>query len=97
VIFAWRRVPQALAAAAGRYALMMAFSLVYTAEHYVVDVLAGLALAWLVSGRFARRERREALARNADPRSRNSKELRPGPASGSRTRGYGRRGRAPVG
>ena len=67
VIFAWRRVRKRWRPLLAGYAAMMAFSLVYTAEHYVVDVLAGWLLAVLVSVGFARRERREALARGAGP------------------------------
>jgi membrane-associated phospholipid phosphatase len=68
VIFAWTRVRKRWRPLLVGYALMMAFSLVYTAEHYVVDVLAGWLLAVLVSVGFARRERRErrdAMARGA--------------------------------
>jgi membrane-associated phospholipid phosphatase len=53
VLVAWRRpflrVPAVL------YALLMAFALVYTGEHYVIDELAGLltaGLAWLVAARL---------------------------------------------
>ena len=48
------------------YPFVMAFSLVYSAEHYVVDILSG----WLVTaivcvgvGRFERRRRQSSLAR----------------------------------
>ena len=33
------------------YPLVMAFTLVYTAEHYVIDILLGWALAAVVTGR----------------------------------------------
>ncbi|HEY3717886.1 MAG TPA: phosphatase PAP2 family protein [Jatrophihabitantaceae bacterium] len=66
VIFAWTRVRKRWRPLLVGYALMMAFSLVYTAEHYVVDVLAGWLLAVLVSVGFARRDRREALAGSAE-------------------------------
>ena len=48
------------------YVLMMAFALVYLGEHYVVDVLAGAALAgcvWWMTGRDARAGARPAPAR----------------------------------
>ncbi len=32
------------------YVVVMAFTLVYTAEHYVIDILLGWALAGLVMG-----------------------------------------------
>jgi len=60
----WVRVPLAL------YPLAMTFALVYTAEHYVVDILLGwlytLVAFWAVNRLFdrlaERRERREAAA-----------------------------------
>lgn len=58
VIFAWTRVRKRWRPLLAGYAVMMAFSLVYTGEHYVVDVLVGWVLAVLVSVGFSRWERR---------------------------------------
>jgi membrane-associated phospholipid phosphatase len=62
----WLRVPLAL------YPVAMAFALVYTAEHYFVDILLGwiytLIAYWAVTRLFrALAERRERRARNAAP------------------------------
>jgi membrane-associated phospholipid phosphatase len=46
-LFLWQSVSRAARAALLVYALAMAVALVYTGEHYVVDVLAGWALAVL--------------------------------------------------
>jgi hypothetical protein len=48
-IFLWRRVHGAWRAVLVAYVLVMAFTLVYSAEHYVVDILLGWALAAVVS------------------------------------------------
>jgi membrane-associated phospholipid phosphatase len=58
VIFAWTRVRKRWRPLLAAYALVMAFSLVYSGEHYVVDILAGWLLAVAVSVGFARFERR---------------------------------------
>jgi membrane-associated phospholipid phosphatase len=42
----WARIPARVVLAS--YPLLMCFSLVYTAEHYVVDILAGWLLVALV-------------------------------------------------
>jgi membrane-associated phospholipid phosphatase len=47
--FALWRVRPALGVAGGIYSLAMGFSLIYLGEHYLVDVLAGLALAIVVA------------------------------------------------
>ncbi|MDQ6938358.1 MAG: phosphatase PAP2 family protein, partial [Actinomycetota bacterium] len=67
-IFLWplaRRRWRPLLAA---YPLVMAFSLVYSAEHYVVDILAGWLLTGVVSAvtAFARARRRAKPAPGAD-------------------------------
>ena len=58
VIFAWTRVRKRWRPLLAGYALMMAFSLVYSAEHYVIDILAGWVMAVLVSIGFNRYESR---------------------------------------
>jgi membrane-associated phospholipid phosphatase len=73
VLFAWTRVRKRWRPLLVAYPLMMGFSLVYTAEHYVVDVFAGWLLAVLVTVGFARWERRE---KPADPAA----ERQPAPA-----------------
>jgi membrane-associated phospholipid phosphatase len=47
------------------YPLVMAFSLVYSAEHYVVDILGGWAITALVCGGLAWHERRHERKRLA--------------------------------
>jgi len=61
-LFLWPSVSRAARVALSSYALAMGLTLVYTGEHYVVDVLAGWAVAVLavvvarvVAGRSARR------------------------------------------
>jgi hypothetical protein len=46
--FLWRRVDRKWRPVLVGYVLMMAFTLVYTAEHYVVDILLGWAFAAVV-------------------------------------------------
>ena len=65
VIFAWRRVRKRWRPLMVGYVLMMAFSLVYSAEHYVVDIFAGWLLAIVVSVGFARVEQRAKPVRAA--------------------------------
>ena len=48
-IVAWSRARRPIAVAAVGYLAAMAFSLVYLGEHYVVDVLAGVATAAVVT------------------------------------------------
>ena len=64
-IFLWRLVPRWARPLLAAYPAAMAFALVYTAEHYVVDILLGWAYAlvavWIV--RVAARE----LARGVPP------------------------------
>ncbi len=47
-IFLWRRVRRGWRPLLVAYPLAMAFVLVYSAEHYVVDILLGWALAAMV-------------------------------------------------
>jgi membrane-associated phospholipid phosphatase len=56
--FLWRRVQRKWRPLLVGYVLMMAFTLVYSAEHYVIDILLGWALAAVVLavvGRFESR------------------------------------------
>ncbi len=48
-IFLWRRVQRRWQPLLVAYPLIMAFTLVYSAEHYVIDVLLGWALALIVT------------------------------------------------
>jgi hypothetical protein len=48
--FLWNRVNRGWRPLLAAYVLVMAFTLVYTAEHYVIDILLGWALAGLVLG-----------------------------------------------
>jgi hypothetical protein len=48
--FLWHRVNRGWRPLLAAYVLVMAFTLVYTAEHYVIDILLGWALAGLVLG-----------------------------------------------
>ena len=56
-IFLWRRVRVGWKAVLVAYNLVMAFALVYSAEHYVSDILAGWLCAVIVSVAFNRLER----------------------------------------
>ncbi|WP_343602843.1 phosphatase PAP2 family protein [Mycobacterium sp.] len=73
VVFLWRRVRPRWRPLMVVYVAAMAFTLVYSAEHYVVDILAGWALVALVSlviGRLESRwERRRQLAQPPPPAS----------------------------
>jgi hypothetical protein len=65
--FLWTRVARKWQPLLAAYVLVMAFTLVYTAEHYVVDILLGWALAGvvlLVIRRFESRRRQPAEAEN---------------------------------
>jgi hypothetical protein len=48
--FLWNRVHRAWRPLLIAYVLVMAFALVYTAEHYVIDILLGWALAAVILG-----------------------------------------------
>jgi len=56
--FLWPRVARRWRPVLVAYPLVMAFTLVYTAEHYVVDVLLGWALAAVVTAALHRYEAR---------------------------------------
>lgn len=63
-VFLWRIVRRRWRPLLVAYPLVMAFSLVYSAEHYITDILAGWALTavvWLALAGWARR--RNAVAR----------------------------------
>jgi hypothetical protein len=64
-MFLWRRVHRRWRPLLVAYVLMMAFTLVYSAEHYVVDILLGWALAAGVVGTVSRFESRRAAAAQA--------------------------------
>jgi PAP2 superfamily len=49
-LFLWHRVGRRWRPLLIGYVLMMAFTLVYSAEHYVIDILLGWALAVVVTG-----------------------------------------------
>jgi membrane-associated phospholipid phosphatase len=66
-VFLWTRVQRKWRPLLAAYVLVMAFALVYTAEHYVVDILLGWVLAavvLLVIRRFESRRQRAANAEN---------------------------------
>ncbi|WP_162277416.1 phosphatase PAP2 family protein [Mycolicibacterium rutilum] len=68
--FLWHRVHGAWRPLLAAYVLMMAFTLVYTAEHYVIDILLGWALAAaviLALNRFDARRRASASRRATVP------------------------------
>ena len=60
---AWSRARRSLAVAAWLYVAAMGFALVYLGEHYVVDVLAGIAVAVLVTTLITVWLRREGRSR----------------------------------
>jgi hypothetical protein len=57
-VFVWPRVRRRWRPLVAAYPLVMAFALVYSAEHYVFDILVGWAVTGLVSAAFSWRERR---------------------------------------
>jgi hypothetical protein len=59
-VFLWRRVGRRWRPLLAAYVLMMAFTLVYSAEHYVIDILLGWALAAAVMFAIGRWEERRA-------------------------------------
>jgi membrane-associated phospholipid phosphatase len=59
--FLWHRVHRGWRPVLVAYPLVMAFTLVYTAEHYVVDLLLGWALAAVVIAVLRRWEGRRRL------------------------------------
>lgn len=61
-IFLWRRVNRRWQPLLVAYVLTMAFTLVYSAEHYVVDILLGWALAIIVTWALSRVQRVRAPA-----------------------------------
>ena len=63
--FLWQRVHRGWRPLLVVYPLVMAFTLVYTAEHYVIDLLLGWALAAVVITLCARYERRRRRLRDA--------------------------------
>jgi hypothetical protein len=66
VLFLWRRVRRRWWPLLAIYPVLMTFSLVYTGEHYVVDILVGWALAVAVTVAAGRIERRIMRARHPD-------------------------------
>ncbi|MBV9593748.1 MAG: phosphatase PAP2 family protein [Actinobacteria bacterium] len=66
VMFMWRRCRWMWRGLLLVYALLMAFALVYSAEHYVFDVICGWLLAGLVTITFGRFERRRSRLSQAD-------------------------------
>ncbi len=65
-IFLWRRVGRRWLPLLITYPLIMAFTLVYAAEHYVVDILLGWALAGIVLLAFGRLETRRRYPENTE-------------------------------
>jgi membrane-associated phospholipid phosphatase len=66
-MFLWNRVHRAWRPLLVAYPLIMAFTLVYTAEHYVIDILLGWALAVAVIVALNRYEARRQRAAVDDP------------------------------
>jgi PAP2 superfamily len=65
-IFMWRRVNRWWRPVLVAYPILMAFTLVFTAEHFFADILAGWLAAVLVSVVAARIERRLSARRRPD-------------------------------
>lgn len=63
-IFLWTRVHAGWRPVLVAYPLIMAFTLVYTAEHYVVDIVLGWALAAVVVGALWYYEKRQSERRD---------------------------------
>ncbi|QRY53912.1 phosphatase PAP2 family protein [Mycolicibacterium septicum] len=66
-VFLWSRVNRGWRPVLVAYPLIMAFTLVYTAEHYVVDILLGWALAGAVLFALNRYEARQTRASGSEP------------------------------
>lgn len=66
-VFLWNRVNRGWRPVLVAYPLIMAFTLVYTAEHYVVDILLGWALAGVVLFALNRYEARQTRACGSEP------------------------------
>lgn len=66
-VFLWSRVNRGWRPVLVAYPLIMAFTLVYTAEHYVVDILLGWALAGVVLFALNRYEPRQTRACGSEP------------------------------
>lgn len=66
-VFLWTRLRKRWRPLLAAYSLIMAFSLVYAAEHYVFDILLGWALTGLVSYAFYRWERRRSRDDRSNP------------------------------
>lgn len=66
VLFMWRRARVRWRPLLVAYPMLMAFSLIYSAEHYLADVLAGWVMAVFVHLGFNRLERRRGQLRAAD-------------------------------
>lgn len=66
-VFLWSRVNRGWRPVLVAYPLIMAFTLVYTAEHYVVDILLGWALAGVVLFALNRYEARQTRACGSEP------------------------------
>jgi hypothetical protein len=67
--FLWKRVHRRWRPLLAAYPLIMAFTLVYTAEHYVVDILLGWALAAVVvtaSERYDARRKRSRTSKASE-------------------------------
>jgi membrane-associated phospholipid phosphatase len=58
VLFFWRRARRSVRVVLAAYAVLMGFALVYSAEHYVADILAGWVCAAVVAFGFDVFERR---------------------------------------
>jgi membrane-associated phospholipid phosphatase len=67
--FLWNRVQRGWRPLLVAYVVIMAFTLVYTAEHYVVDILLGWALAVVVLATINRYEARRQRASAENPPS----------------------------
>lgn len=65
--FLWNRVARRWRPLLAAYVLVMAFTLVYTAEHYVIDILLGWALAGIVLALINQLESRRVNLQTPDP------------------------------
>ena len=65
-MFLWNRVHRGWRSLLVAYPLIMAFTLVYTAEHYVIDILLGWALAVVVILLLNRHQSRRSRAAAQD-------------------------------
>lgn len=80
-VFFWPRVRRRWRPLLACYAVAMAFALVYSAEHYVFDILLGWAVTAIVTIGFARWQRRREVGENGDDKPLGATDTLNGPVA----------------